>query len=600
MSINEAQVQAMHEKLEGWYKLRAEVGRDPQCNFSINTNYSVIQGGPAAELMSKEEWEAFCQNNVTDEQGNTSLIDMNEEMKNIESELALKLADLEKQINAEAAKMGIAFDSKTGAVSVDYEAAKNAPITPETANMMKALGMTPLEVTEPGKEAIENFNGVTAKDAVKNLNEISNSDTSEISAEVPTKDMEEKNEGIPNDDGINPASGVEQGLSAANLEEKRSVPVAISSNHHQQDVQAGVPNIKDMVESAKARPAILQQINEKKEELLDRDVKAKKVLDARGNLEVAKDKMDMNVAMFAAKKHALELELAQMKLALMNAASAGDITQVQALQMGMQSICDRIAKLENDFAHLTDAHEVELGGAIMSLENAQKTFENIPKQGGINKSVHQNITYSDEGIMNGFETDVTKNGITLHEQEICDERGIMICDVSDVIQRSTSINIEGHVVEIRTTVGKQNDIQDSAYVAGVEKVTMETEPDGDINISQDTVYANMSDTSITLNSVERPEEEKESIISFMGKVYWANQLGAVPPQEAMLLQKCFRPFYTSKDTRKLDNPANFSKSMMELGVVFELLNEFEKEKETENNLNPYEEIPSPFGNQNQN
>ena len=176
----------------------------------------------------------------------------------------------------------------------------------------------------------------------------------------------------------------------------------------------GPPSIRDLANEVIRRPALLREINGMKEELLDRDVKAKKVLAARRDLEVAKDAMDMDAAIYAAQKYRMQMEIATMKIALLRAVEQGRPHEVDGLKRGIADVYARMAKLEHDFNERAKGHQVDLGGAIDNLRKTQRTVA-LDRENSKIKS--RNLVYSEEGLLKGMGVEVDSSGRTVKELE---------------------------------------------------------------------------------------------------------------------------------------------------------------------------------------
>ncbi|MBQ8298617.1 MAG: hypothetical protein IJX99_01920 [Clostridia bacterium] len=230
-------------------------------------------------------------------------------------------------------------------------------------------------------------------------------------------------------------------------------------------------------------PGIRAVVTATKENLMRRDVAAKKLLEARVQLESVKDRMDMNAAAHVAKKHRLMMQMEQAKIELVKRVAAGakeNDMSVQILKQEIQGIANQILGLEKKFEVSRDSITAEFNAAKMGLEGAQKEVELERKDAGAFNKYSRNLTYSEDGVLNGSSIEGVKNGNTINEQELYDERGVMIFDVADVLSRRKSINIEGIVVSCVTEFGPGPDVEDSFYIGDMEKLETSTTGGGAI------------------------------------------------------------------------------------------------------------------------
>ena len=494
--------------IEEMYALRALKGKDPECDFSIvpGARRSDVTVGKAGNPIptsgegkmptSEEDWDLWYKLNEGIQ--TTSPIGLLvEKEKTVISEgyLVTRLAELEQGIDQTASKLGVTFDPKTGEVQIDptFQREPGEEVAPEIEDLAADLGMkkAPAPVAKPVNKSV-------SKDV-------------EVDGEIPlaasvsrTTVIEEKEPEEIEEDEFTPTEKVSKQVATTkvqhrDVEDDEFGEVGVASDaeetatstdgsdpsqgrEEKEEGHDGPPSIRDLANEVIRRPALLREINGMKEELLDRDVKAKKVLAARRDLEVAKDAMDMDAAIYAAQKYRMQMEIATMKIALLRAVEQGRPHEVDGLKRGIADVYARMAKLENDFNIRAQGHQVDLGGAITNLEDAQKTLAITREESGIKR---KHLMYSEEGLLKGMGVDVDSSGRTVNELELYDERGIMVDDVADVLSKATSYNIEGTVVIRKTSIEPDNDTSDAYYVGGSTMPALDVTTDGkDVEVSE--------------------------------------------------------------------------------------------------------------------
>ena len=491
--------------IEEMYALRALKGKDPECDFSIvpgarrsdvtvgKDGNPIPTSGEGKMPTSEEDWDLWYKLNEGIQ--TTSPIGLLvEKEKTVISEgyLVTRLAELEQGIDQTASKLGVTFDPKTGEVQIDptFQREPGEEVAPEIEDLAADLGMkkAPASVAKPVNKSV-------SKDV-------------EVDGEIPlaasvsrTTVIEEKEPEEIEEDEFTPTEKVSKQVATTkvqhrDVEDDEFGEVSVASDaeetatstdgsdpsqgrEEKEEGHDGPPSIRDLANEVIRRPALLREINGMKEELLDRDVKAKKVLAARRDLEVAKDAMDMDAAIYAAQKYRMQMEIATMKIALLRAVEQGRPHEVDGLKRGIADVYARMAKLENDFNIRAQGHQVDLGGAITNLEDAQKTLAITREESGIKR---KHLMYSEEGLLKGMGVDVDSSGRTVNELELYDERGIMVDDVADVLSKATSYNIEGTVVIRKTSIEPDND---TYYVGGSTMPALDVTTDGkDVEVSE--------------------------------------------------------------------------------------------------------------------
>ncbi len=494
--------------IEEMYALRAMKGKDPECDFSLvegarrsgvpvgADGQPIPASGEGKMPTTEEDWDLWYKLNEGIQ--TTSPIGLIvEKEKSIISEgyLVTRLAELEQNIAATAAKLGVTFDPTTGEVQIDstVEPEPGEDVAAEIEDLAADLGMkkAPAPVAKKAPQKVS-----AAKDMeLEQDEEIPvGANRTEIDAQDPETEIEE--DGIPLATSTPRSTVVAQQPRAIEDDEFDEIGTGSSEatatasggqdpsqgREEKEPEREGPPSVRDLANEVMRRPALLREINAMKEELLERDVKAQKVLAARRDLEVAKDAMDMDAAIYASQKYKMQMEIATMKIAMLRAIEQGRPHEVEGLKRGIADVYARMSKLEHDFNARAQGHQVELEGAIDNLRETQKTVA-LDRENSKIKS--RNLLYSEEGILKGMGVEVDSSGRTVNELELFDERGVMIDDVADVLSRSTSYNIEGIVVVRKTSIEQDNDTSDSFYVGGSSLPALDITTDGgDVEVSE--------------------------------------------------------------------------------------------------------------------
>lgn len=290
-------------------------------------------------------------------------------------------------------------------------------------------------------------------------------------------------------------------------------------------------------ENSNNNPGVRAVVNQRKQDLMKRDVAAQKLLDAKSKLEVAKDRMDTHGAIHVAQKYRLMLQLEQAKLDLIQRIAIGgkeDDMSIQILRHQIEGLTNQIVSLENQFelTHAQYAKEFNLSKA--NLENSQKEVEIERKEASSFNKYSKKLTYSEDGILNGSIIDGVWNGNTIHEQEIYDERGVMIYDVADVLSRKKTINYDGTIVTCVTEFGPGPNVEDSFYIGDMEQLetningaTSSVEEKPDIEEEQD----NAETGSATRVNVLDRAMIRGAYYMINGVVYPPDMLSMVPEEQ---------------------------------------------------------------------
>lgn len=316
----------------------------------------------------------------------------------------------------------------------------------------------------------------TQKEIDKSLNDLGvsiNPSTGEI-------DISSNNNSVASSDLSSTVSKIEEDFESSKDEYRNitNVLYGVEVNDVQQ-VEQAKDNEEGQAPEITSSKGLVQTNNEVRQNLIKRDVEAKRIIEARAKLEAIKDNMDMDAALHVAKKNRLMLMIEQIKLEILRLASSGNLDKpsLEAYESQISSLMDQISHLENDFVAIREQHMGDFFGARDELENSQKEIEierkKVPNKGSYQRS----LQYSDEGILSGDKTSVRKNDRTANEEEIFDERGVMVYGVADILSRTKSINVEGTVVECQTDfVGCNGDFEDSFKIGNVEKLTASSIP----------------------------------------------------------------------------------------------------------------------------
>lgn len=494
--------------MEVMYAIRAVRGQDKECDFSL------VNGSKATSLTkdadgnplptssvdemptTPEEWEEwYALNEKIDSKSPIALLVEKEKNVLVEQELATRLAELESKISVQAANLGIVFDDKTGETQIDPMVEASADAAVNIEELAAELGM---KTKAPVAKAIEPEEG-----------EISRGSTT-YSETVEKKSTDTEKDEDKDDVGeIGLASAVEQMTSTSSDESSNP------STGKEEKKQEQPKSLKEMAQEIMNQPALVKEINALKEHLMDRDVKAKKVLDARRKLEVAKDAMDMDAAIYAVQKYRMQLEIATMKIALMRAVEQGKPHEADFLKRGIADVAGRIAKLENDFAIRNEGHLLEVEGAKNNLQMAQKTVEMERKDDGLRNS---QLLYSEEGLLKGMGVEVDVSGRTVNELELFDERGVIVEDVEDILSKKMSYNIEGTVVVRHTDVEADKDTTDVYHIGNMQTLEIETEA-GNVEINEHEMYnSELSDNVIARGPEKSPADPKWDVRRDLGRV----------------------------------------------------------------------------------
>lgn len=340
-----------------------------------------------------------------------------------------------------------------------------------------------------------------------------------------------------------------QSVNKEELDETSDELSKVSNEHSQVTAalygdEADAKNMKNP--EASKNPGIRAAVNHTKENLMKRDVAAKKLLEAKVALEAVKDRMDMNAAVHVARKARLMMQMEQAKLELVKRIAAGakeNDMSVQILKQEIQGLANQIQGLENQFEASRTSVIAEFNAARVGLENSQKEVELERKEAGSFNKYSRSLNYSEDGILNGSSIQGVKNGNTINEQELYDERGVMIFDVADVLSRQKSINIEGLVVTCVTEFGAGVNVEDSFYIGDAEVLETNTSGTGDLVEEKPDIEEEMDNENAgrptLINWFERMPP-RSMFYDINGVAYPPDMLSAVPEEQRQAVGTALR------------------------------------------------------------
>ncbi len=232
----------------------------------------------------------------------------------------------------------------------------------------------------------------------------------------------------------------------------------------------GNENDTDPDTGEKESEPVRQVMFEQKRELCKRDANAKKILEERAMLEQTKDDMDFDAARHVVEKNKILFQIEELKLEIMRKLSSGmkmtDMS-VEACAVQIEGLTEKMQKLEVEFANRREGFATKLEGCRTALDNAQKQAMLERENAGDGKNKYRRfLTYSEDGILNGTKTEMLRDGRTVMEEEVFDEKGVIVYDAADLLSRKKTINIDGTVVTCVASFD-ENNINDK-YLIGEE------------------------------------------------------------------------------------------------------------------------------------
>ena len=208
-------------------------------------------------------------------------------------------------------------------------------------------------------------------------------------------------------------------------------------------------------------------ISEKKSIMYDRDVETKKILKECAELEKAYDAMDMNAAIYVAKKNTIMLQIEKLKLEIFKSIASGDgidSPYVKACNQKIEKLSYELVDLSREFEQSSGFYKNMIDDCTENLHNVSNIAKDLEKQSaGFSNKYDKCLVYSEDGILRGTEAQGKISDRQFEENDVFDQRGVMVFDEADVIQRTKTININGIVVTCVADF-KENTTDNTYYV----------------------------------------------------------------------------------------------------------------------------------------
>ena len=299
-------------------------------------------------------------------------------------------------------------------------------------------------------------------------------------------------------------------------------------------------------------------VMEQKKQLYDKDVQAKKILSECADLEVAKDAMDMNSAIYVAKKNILLLQMEQTKLEIARCIANGERVDGQVVQVCQQRLAElalQAANLSKEFEVSNRMYQSKCNLCMDSLSVATSEAVLLEKQSaGLSNKYEKCLVYSEDGILTGTEAQGRINDRDFEEKEVFDERGVMVFDEADVLSRAKTINIDGTVVTCYTEFNN-NGIENSYYVGDDNVASVDSSIQGEVDehpdIDEEIQRANTGEIN-GLSVYESSDYMVSYIIDGVNK-----SLSDVPPEQRALVGSALITLGYNKQTHEMD-PASLT------------------------------------------
>lgn len=299
-------------------------------------------------------------------------------------------------------------------------------------------------------------------------------------------------------------------------------------------------------------------VMEQKKQLYDKDVQAKKILSECADLEVAKDAMDMNSAIYVAKKNILLLQMEQTKLEIARCIANGERIDGQVVQVCQQRLAElalQAANLSKEFEVSNRMYQSKCNLCMDSLSAATSEAVLLEKQSaGLSNKYEKCLVYSEDGILTGTEAQGRINDRDFKEKEVFDERGVMVFDEADVLNRAKTINIDGTVVTCYTEFNN-NGIENSYYVGDDNVASVDSSIQGEVDehpdIDGEIQRANTGEIN-GLSVYESSDYMVSYIIDGVNK-----SLSDVPPEQRALVGSALITLGYNKQTHEMD-PASLT------------------------------------------
>lgn len=299
-------------------------------------------------------------------------------------------------------------------------------------------------------------------------------------------------------------------------------------------------------------------VMEQKKQLYDKDVQAKKILSECADLEAAKDAMDMNSAIYVAKKNILLLQMEQTKLEIARCIANGERIDDQVVQVCQQRLAElalQVANLSKEFEVSNRMYQSKCNLCMDSLSAATSEAVLLEKQSaGLSNKYEKCLVYSEDGILTGTEAQGRINDRDFEEKEVFDERGVMVFDEADVLSRAKTINIDGTVVTCYTEFNN-NGIENSYYVGDDNVASVDSSIQGEVDehpdIDEEIQRANTGEIN-DLSVYESSDYLVSYIIDGVNK-----SLSDVPPEQRALVGSALITLGYNKQTHEMD-PASLT------------------------------------------
>lgn len=227
---------------------------------------------------------------------------------------------------------------------------------------------------------------------------------------------------------------------------------------------------------------------EQKKQLYDKDVQSKKILKQAANIEKIKDAADMNAAVYVTRKNKILLQIEQAKLEIARCILNGekmDSMVIQVCQQRIGELAMQAMGIASEFEQINQSCQAQLNSSMSELNEATKEAVLLEKESlGLSNKYEKCLVYSEDGILTGTEAVGRINDKDFKENEVFDERGVMVFDEADILSRTKTINVDGIVVTCYTEFGK-NEIENSYYTGDSNVSSVETSTSGQVEENVD-------------------------------------------------------------------------------------------------------------------
>lgn len=351
--------------------------------------------------------------------------------------------------------------------------------------------------------------------------------------------------------------------------------------------------VNDGKEDTTKNKGIVGDINERKHQLMNRDVTAKKILQERAVLEKLKDQMDMEGAIFVAQKTKMMMRLEQAKLELVKSVARGnkeDSPSVISLKEEIAGLTQDMKDKEIRFMNSRASKNKEFNMARNALDSANKSYQIEVCDLNSKNKYQRNLEYSKDGVLNGSSLKGIKDDRSCSEKELFDERGVIILDVADVISREKSINIDGTVISCVTEFGPGRNVEDSFYVGDSQIVETNTNADTEVKNDPDMgkvdAESKKDDKRYQFYLLER-NPVNTNLFLINGIAYTRNTVSNVPEEQHGALNMGLKGLGFNSKEKNIMFPASMS-------LIMHYENEKRKIKDIDREYD--REIKGPFEN----